>query len=165
VYGSDNLWLEHEPSFDEVVAEFEKFPPDTYDEIVFCGYGEPTERLELMIDVAKYAKKEFNKHIRVNTNGLSNLINGKPTESLFENAVDTVSISLNAPEKDEYNKITRPIWDNAFDELLKFASNVKQYVPEVIFTIVDVLSKDDTEKCRKLAEKCGVKLRIRKLDT
>jgi radical SAM enzyme (TIGR04100 family) len=164
VYGSDNLWLEHEPSIEEVKAEFSKFDPESYDEIVFCGYGEPFERLDDMVIIAKYAKTKFNKTIRVNTNGLGNLINEMPCEPLLEGAIDIVSISLNAPERAEYNSITCPKWENAFDEMLHFAVNVKPYVKKVMFTIVDVLPDEDTQKCRELADQLGIELRIRKFE-
>jgi radical SAM enzyme (TIGR04100 family) len=164
VYGSDSLWLEREPTVDEVIAEFAKFPPDSYNEVVFCGYGEPMERAEDVASIGRYVRENLHKTVRLNTNGLGNLIYGKPCEHLLEGAVDIVSISLNAPDKDAYNKITRPRWDNAFDELLVFAKNVRQYVGTVMFTIVDVLSPEDTERCRTVAKECGVQLRIRKLD-
>jgi radical SAM enzyme (TIGR04100 family) len=164
VYGSDSLWLEREPTADEVIAKFVEFDPESYDEVVFCGYGEPFERLDDMVIIAKYAKREFNKTIRVNTNGLGNLICGKPCESRLEGAIDIVSISLNAPNRGEYNSITRPKWENAFDEMLKFAVNVKPYVKKVMFTIVDLLSDEDTQKCRDLADNLGIELRIRKFE-
>jgi radical SAM enzyme (TIGR04100 family) len=164
VYGSDNLWLPREPTIDEVINEFDKFPPESYNEIVFCGYGEPMERAEDVGTIGRFVKEKIGKTVRLNTNGLGNLIYGKPCEPLLRGAVDIVSISLNAPDKASYNEITRPKWDNAFDELLIFAKNVKNYVPTVMFTIVDVLSPEDTEKCKAIAKECGVELRIRKLD-
>jgi radical SAM enzyme (TIGR04100 family) len=164
VYGSDSLWLEREPTVQEVIAEFAEFPPESYNEVVFCGYGEPFERLDDMVIIAKYAKQQYNKQIRVNTNGLGNLIYGKPCESVLEGAIDIVSISLNAPSRGEYNKITRPKWENAYDEMLKFAVNVKPYVKKVMFTIVDLLSKEDTDKCLEIAERLGTPLRIRKFE-
>jgi radical SAM enzyme (TIGR04100 family) len=165
VYGSDPLWLLREPTNDEVLAEFDKTPPDTYNDIVFCGYGEPMERAADVAAIGKALKERYkNKTIRLNTNGLGNLICGEPCESWLEGAVDVVSVSLNAPDPDSYNAVTRPRFDNAFDEMKKFAVNCKKYVPKVMFTIVDVLSPEDTEKCRALAECCGIELRIRKLD-
>jgi TatD family-associated radical SAM protein len=164
VYGSDSLWLEREPTVDEVKSEFEKFPPESYNEVVFCGYGEPFERFDDMVSIAIFAKQKYNKQVRVNTNGLGNLICEKPCESALEGAIDTVSISLNAPDRDEYNSITRPKWKNAYDEMLQFAVNVKPYVKKVMFTIVDLLSEEDTQKCVELAERLGIELRIRKFE-
>ena len=68
------LWLEHEPEVEEVIAGFDKFDMSVYDEVVFCGYGEQTERLDVLLSVAKYVKEHFHKPIRINTNGLANLI-------------------------------------------------------------------------------------------
>jgi radical SAM enzyme (TIGR04100 family) len=164
VYGSDSLWLEREPTVDEIKAEFEKYPPDSYHEIVFCGYGEPTERLDVVCEIGKYVKIKFNKTVRINTNGLCNLINHRQCEQEFEGAVDIVSVSLNAPNKDEYNRVTRPKWDNSFEELLDFTKNVKQYVSKVVLTIVDVLSNEDIIKCEQIANELGVDFRARKLD-
>jgi radical SAM enzyme (TIGR04100 family) len=164
VYGSDNLWLEREPEVSEVLTEFAKYPPDSYNEVVFCGYGEPMERAEDVAVIGKYVKENYNKTVRLNTNGLGSLIMGKPCEALLEGTVDIVSISLNAPNRESYNAVTRPKWNNAFDEMLKFAVNVKPFVKKVMFTIVDVLSAENTEACRQLAERIGVELRIRKLD-
>ncbi|MDR0943553.1 MAG: TIGR04100 family radical SAM protein [Ruminococcus sp.] len=164
VYGSDSLWLEHEPSIDEIKSEFDRFDPESYGEIVFCGYGEPTERLDVVCEIGKYVKSKFGKTVRINTNGLCNLINQKPCEPMFEGAVDIVSVSLNAPDKDEYNRITRPKWDNSFEELLLFTKNVKPYVKKVVLTVVDVLKPDEIEQCRAIAEELGVDFRVRKLD-
>jgi radical SAM enzyme (TIGR04100 family) len=164
VYGSDSLWLEREPTVPEVFHAIDKVASESYNEIVFCGYGEPMERAEDVGTIGRYVKEKYGKTVRLNTNGLGNLICKKPCERLLEGAVDIVSISLNAPDKDSYNKITRPKWDNAFDEMINFATNVKPYVKTVMFTIVDVLSPADTEKCREIAKNCGVELRIRKLD-
>jgi radical SAM enzyme (TIGR04100 family) len=164
VYGSDSLWLEREPTVDEIKAEFEKFAPESYDEIVFCGYGEPTERLDVVCEIGKYVKSKYKKVVRINTNGLCNLINQRQCEKEFEGAVDIVSVSLNAPEKDEYNRITRPKWDNAFDELLLFTKNVKPFVSKVVLTVVDVLSPEDIHKCEGIAHTLGVDFRARKLD-
>jgi radical SAM enzyme (TIGR04100 family) len=164
VYGSDSLWLEREPTACEVKVEFDKFPPESYDELVFCGYGEPFERLDDMVDIAKYVKHNFGKTTRVNTNGLGNLIYGEPCEPKLEGAIDIVSISLNASNREKYNSITRPKWENSYDEMLKFAVNVKPYVKKVMFTIVDLLSDEDKEECFKIAERLGVELRVRKFE-
>jgi radical SAM enzyme (TIGR04100 family) len=164
VYGSDSLWLEREPTVDEIKSEFNFFDPGSYNEIVFCGYGEPTERLDVVCEVGKYVKESFGKTVRINTNGLCNLINQKSCEPLFEGAVDIVSVSLNAPTKTEYNLITRPKWENSFEELLSFTKNVKQYVKKVVLTVVDVLKPEEIEQCRAIADELGVDFRVRKLD-
>jgi TatD family-associated radical SAM protein len=165
VYGSDPLWLEREPSVEEVKAQFLRTPPESYEEIVFCGYGEPMERACDVALIGKWLKERYpEKTIRLNTNGLGNLICKQHCEEWLAGAVDVVSVSLNAPTKKAYDEVTRPKLDNAFDEMIRFAVNCKDYVPKVMFTIVDVFSEEDTAKCRKLADKYGIELRIRKLD-
>ena len=99
--------------------------------------------------------------IRVNTNGLANLYHQKDIIPLLSEAVDTVSISLNAPTAEAYDKVTRPQFEGAFDALLQFASRCKEYIPDVRLTIVDVLPPDEIDACQKLADSLGVTLRIR----
>lgn len=166
VYGSDSLWLEREPSLDEIKAEFDKIGENInkYGEAVFCGYGEPMERAEDVTAIGHYIKDKFGIKVRLNTNGLGDKINGKPTAKLLEGAVDTVSISLNSGTKEGYNTVTRPKWDDSFEAMLSFATECKKYVPEVVFTIVDVIPEGDKEKCREISQKLGIPLRIRTYD-
>lgn len=163
-YGSESLWLKHEPSFEEIVEEFKKFNLGKYKEIVFCGYGEPTERIELLVQVADYVRSVSDIKIRINTNGLGNLIHSKSIEHLLEGRIDIVSISLNAPNAEDYAKVTRPKYGIAsFDAMLKFASECKKYVPTVVFTVVDCIPQEQIEASRKVAEQVGVNFRIREL--
>ena len=163
-YGSDPLWLIREPSKDEIFEAISKADPEKYSELVFCGYGEPTERLEDLIYVAKKVKETFDVSIRVNTNGHSSLINGKDTAPMYKDVIDCVSISLNAPDAKEYQRICHSRFgEAAFDGLLDFAEKVKEYVPNTLLTVVDVaLTEEDIEKCKAIADKIGVTLRVRK---
>lgn len=163
-YYSDSLWLEREPSCDEIISEIIKSEPDKFDSLVFCGYGEPTERLDDIIYVAKTVKKAFPfLPIRLNTNGQSDLICGKSTAPLFKDAFDTVSISLNAPDAKGYDNVCHSRFGpSAFDAILSFASELKKYVPNVVFSAVrGSISDDDLEKCKEVAKLCGIPLRIR----
>lgn len=162
-YGSDSLWLEHEPSENEVMEALEKRNIESYDEIVFCGYGEPTERLELLISVSKKLKSKHNCKIRVNTNGQSDLLYGKDTAPMFNGAVDTVSISLNAPNSDDYQRVCHSKFGvAAYGALLTFAANVKNYVPNVLLTVVDsALTESEIDECKRIAAHAGVTLRVR----
>ena len=165
VYGSDSLWLEHEPSAQEIIDALEKADFKKYDEIIFCGYGEPTERIECLAEIADYIKKNSDKKIRLNTNGLSDLIHGKDTACMLENRIDTVSISLNAGTIDEYLKVTRPRFgEPSFEAMQKFATDCKKYVKNVAFTVVDVIGEDEINAAKSLSEKLGVPLRIRKYE-
>ena len=164
--GSGNLWLDREPSVEEVKAEFDKFSPYGYQDIVFCGYGEPTERLEDVLEVAAYVKSKFGKKTRINTNGLANLIYNKDVTPMFEGKMDAVSISLNTPDPQKYLELTRNKFGlESFDAMLAFARDVKKYVPSVTMTTVEsTISQQEEEKCRKICEELGITYRIRKLE-
>lgn len=160
---SGSLWLEREPSVDEVKAEFEKFDMSKYKEVVFCGFGEPTERLEDVLEVAAFVKEKYGLPTRINTNGLSDLIYNKDTAPMFKDKIDTVSISLNTPNKERYYELTRSKFGiDSFDAMLKFAENVKHYVKKVVLTTVSTtLSEEEERECAQICERLGVTYRIR----
>ena len=160
---SDRLWLEREPSAQEVIAEFDKFNMDDYNEVVFCGFGEPTEAFEVLKEVAAYVKKKYNKPIRINTNGVGNLINKRDIVPELKGIVDTVSISLNDPDKKKYAELVRSKFgEDSFDEMLSFAKECTKYVPNVVMTTVDTtISHEQEEQCRKICDEIGAKYRIR----
>lgn len=165
-YGSDSLWLEREPTCEEVLGEFDKYDMSKFSEIVFCGYGEPMERAEDVAFIGKELKKRYpDKLIRLNTNGLSDKIHGKPTAYLLKGAVDIVSISLNSGNAEDYNKVTRPKWADSFEAMLRFAEDCKKYVPKVMFTVVDVISEREINESKAVSEKLGIPLRIRPYDS
>lgn len=165
-YGSDSLWLEREPTCEEVLGEFDKYDMSKFSEIVFCGYGEPMERAEDVAFIGKELKKRYpDKLIRLNTNGLSDKIHGKPTAHLLKGAVDIVSISLNSGNAEDYNKVTRPKWADSFEAMLRFAEDCKKYVPKVMFTVVDVISEREINESKAVSEKLGIPLRIRPYDS
>lgn len=163
-YGSDSLWLEREPTVEEILRGFDKLDLDSFTELVFCGYGEPMERADAVAEVMAAIRKKSSIPARINTNGLSDLINGRETAHLLRD-FDTVSISLNAPTAEEYNEVSRPSLENAFDAILKFAEDCKKYVPKVIFSVVDVITKEQTERCQALADSMNIPLRVRKYDS
>ena len=163
-YGSDSLWLEREPTGDEVRASIEANLGDCR-ELVFCGYGEPTERLDVLLEIAAWFRTAHpDIPIRVNTNGLSDLIAGEPTAHRFKGLVDTVSISLNAPTAEEYAALCRPKFGAAaYPAMLKFAAEVKPYVGTVVLSVVgtDALTPEKEAACRRIAASLGVALRVR----
>lgn len=160
---SSTLWLEHEPSVEEVKKEFEKFNMDEYNEVVFCGFGEPTERIDDLIEIAKFVKEKYHKKIRINTNGQGSLSNGKDIAPMMKGVVDIVSVSLNTPNEKRYNEIVRSRFgDQAYQAMLSFVKEVRQYVPEVILsTVSTTITKEEEEECRKICEDLGVTYRIR----
>ncbi len=161
-YGSDSLWLEHEPTFEEVKAAFAEYDLSQWTELVFCGYGEPTSVLDLLLQTAAYAKSLKNcPPVRLNTNGLADLIHGRSTAEAFAGKFDVISISLNAGTEAAYMAVTRPKWDNAFAAMQAFARSVKDYVPTVMFTVVDVISKEEIAAAQAVADAAGIPLRVR----
>lgn len=165
VYGSDSLWLEHEPTLEEVIDSLAKWDYTVFHEVVYCGYGEPTERLDVLLASAKWLKENHpDVQVRVNTNGLADLIAGEPTEARFDGIVDTLSISLNTSDPKEYLAVCRPKFgEAAYPAMLKFAETAKHYVPNVVMTIVDspVTTPENQAACRAICERLGVRLRIR----
>lgn len=163
VYGSDPLWLEREPTVEEVCKSLDNWDFSKYEEIVFCGYGEPTERLDDLLQVAKYIKSKSNIKVRINTNGLADLIHGESTAHKLEGLIDTVSVSLNATNKEDYEKIVRPKFGiESYDAMLKFTKDCTAFVPNVVMTVVDVVtSPEEQELSRKICKSVGAKLRIR----
>lgn len=166
-YGSDPLWLEHQPTAEEVIENLKGRDLDSYKEIVFCGYGEPTCELDILKETAKYIRSVTKTPIRLNTNGLSDLINKRSTAPEFERLLDVISISLNAPTAEEYNAVTRPSFKdvNCFEEMLGFAQRVKQYVPSVMLTVVDVIGEDEIARSQAVADKAGIHLRVREYES
>ncbi len=169
VYGSDSLWLEREPTVDEVIAALSKWDLATFPEVVFCGYGEPTERLDVLLEVGRWLKKTHPAlSIRVNTNGLSDLISGRPTAADFAGIVDKISISLNSADPQEYLDICRPKFGKAaYPAMLKFAQEAAKFVPSVVMTIVGspVTTPEQQSACQSLCDRLGLKLRIRPYET
>ncbi len=156
------LWFEHSPSIEEIKSEIDKFDFSEYNNsIIICGYGEPTCAYANLIEACKYLKSKGIK-IRLNTNGLSDLINKRETAKEICKVIDSVSISLNAPTKEKYNEITRASFgEKAFDAMLKFAKECKEFGIPTKLTVVDVISQEDIEDCKKLCEKIGIPLRVR----
>ena len=157
-----DLWLEHEPNFDEAIKALEDKSFRDFDEIIFCGYGEPTIRWEILLNVAKYIKEKSSAKIRLNTNGHANKIAGKDITPKLKGLIDCISISLNAENAKKYNDIcVCDYGEEGFYEMLDFAKKAKAYVPEVILSVVDVIGHEAIEKCRKIAEETGVSYRVR----
>src|SRR3989338_2063374 len=160
-----NLRLEGEPSAEDIIKEIGD--PNVYDEVVFCGYGEPTLRLDVIKEVSRRVKDMGGK-VRLDTNGHGNLINKRNILPELKGIIDTISISLNAENSEKYNKICHPVFNGSagspftYEAVKDFIREAKKYIPEVIATIVDVPEVDE-EKCKEIAEKeLGVKFRERR---
>ena len=163
-YGSDSLWLEREPTREEILESIFSRDLSVFSELVFCGYGEPTYRLDDVAYVAKAVKAKYPKtKVRINTNGHSDLIWGRDTAPDYEGAFDAVSISLNTPTAEKYQALCHSIYgEKSFEALLNFAGNVKRYVPTVMLSAVkETLTPEEIALCEKLCSDIGVSLRLR----
>ena len=160
---SDTLWLLREPTAEEVIEEFKKWDVDSFHEIVFCGFGEPTEAFDVLKKVAEFIKSKYNKPIRLNTNGIGSLINKRNIAPELKGLIDTVSISLNNPDPEEYAKLVRSKYGvKSFQEMIDFAKECKKYVPNVVMSTVDTtISHEEEKKCKEICDEVGAVYRIR----
>ena len=161
-YGSDSLWLLREPTEQEILDSVFSRNLSEFSEVVFCGYGEPSIRLDTVVSVAKKIKEKHPIKVRINTNGHSSLYHGYDTAPEYKDAFDSVSISLNTPSSDRYDEICKPLLAGSFDAMLDFAHKVGEYVPEVILSVVkDFITAEELDECRRIAEGIGVRLKVR----
>jgi TatD DNase family protein len=153
------LELSVEPTFDEVISAVGE--PTQYNEVVFCGYGEPLLRLDLVKDVARWLKSKGVK-VRINTDGLANLVYGRNILPELKGLVDSISVSLNAENAERYVKLCRPPQgETAYEAVKSFIKEARAYIPEVQATVV-TLPGVPVDRCREIAEKeLGVKFRAR----
>lgn len=163
VNGKDNLWLEREPTVEEVEESLSHWNFGEKKEVVFCGYGEPTERLDDLLQVCDWLKKTYHVPTRLNTNGLADLRYRKHTAPLLKDRIDTVSISLNAVNEEKYDEICRPVFGRgSFAALKKYAEECTHYVPHVVLSVVDkVTTPEEQKQAAEIAEACGAVLRVR----
>lgn len=160
---SDSLWLDREPTVEEVKRLFGERDLAKYEEVVFCGFGEPTERLDALLEIAAFVKEKYHKPIRLNTNGLGDLVNGKSIAPLLAGKVDTVSVSLNTPNEARYMENVRPSFgEGSFSAMLSFAKECVKYVPKVVLsTVATTLTAEEEARCAEIAQEIGAFYRIR----
>jgi len=154
-----NLGMERseEPDADVYIKEIGN--PNEYNEIVFCGYGEPTIRWDVVKDISKYVKVNGGK-TRLNTNGHGNFINKKDIIPEMKDLIDIVSISLNTFDRKQYSKLVG-LETSYFDEMIEFAKKSKPFVEQVVMTIVSI-DEVDIERARKITqEEIGAEFRVR----
>ena len=160
---SDSLWLTREPTAREVIEEFRKWDLSQFTEIVFCGFGEPTCALPVLLEVAKWLKTQTTLPIRVNTNGQGSLVAGRDIAKELAECVDTVSISLNHPNPERYQKLVRSQFgDRAFPGMIEFAKRCVEEGLHVVMTTVDTtITHEEEARCREICQKIGADYRIR----
>lgn len=158
---NQRLWLDELPSSNDVIAQLPENLDDFDEEVVFCGFGEPTYNLDALEDVALFLHCK-NKTTRINTNGQANLINNADVTSLIADTCDVVNVSLNASTAKQYQAVCHSIYgEKAFDEMLDFAKKIKAKGAKVVLSVVDCIGKKEIEACQKIADKLGVTLRVR----
>ncbi len=172
VCGQD-MWLDNETfGADEVIEQLEVIirkqldagKPQSLNEIIFCGYGEPLLKLELLKEVAAYIRKNYpDTKIRVNSNGHANLIYRRNIAPELKPLIDDISISLNAPTEEEYNELSQPNIKGAYEGVKEF---IKACADEGISTTASVVENYkgrhlDLDMCEKIAKDLGAKFRVR----
>ena len=162
--GGFDLKLTAEPSVAQIIADLtEVLHTRIWDGLVFCGFGEPTERLDVLLEVAKYVKQNYGRplQIRLDTNGHGYMLNpGRNVVAELKAAgVDRVSVSLNAGDKETYNEICRPIFYEGYEVVLDFIQNAKLLL-DVEVTAVR-LPEVDLAKVKAVADGLGVSFNVR----
>ena len=159
--GGYNLWLDKEPSAEDIISELKGKDLDGITELVFCGWGEPTYRFDVIKQVSSYAHI-IGLNTRVNTNGQGSLIAGYDISSEVADCLDKVSISLNASCAQEYQSVCRSEYgESAYGELLDFAAKCHDRGVHVTLSVVDLIGESEVEACRKIANSIGVQFRVR----
>lgn len=156
-----NLLLSHRHAADEYIKKIGD--PSQYDEIVFCGFGEPTLRVKDLIEIAAYCKAGGTR-VRVNTDGLGNLVNKRNILPEMAQYVDALSVSMNAQNEDVYDKHCVPAVKGSYDSMLEFLRQAPEYIPDTTATAIDGLEGVDIEACEAIAKHLKVKFRRRVLD-
>ncbi len=160
---ADSLMLDHEPTVDEVKEELSRWNVKDYDEIIFCGYGEPTERLDELLEIARFIKEKYRKPIRINTIGLADLIWGRETLPDLEGVIDSLSISLNEADAESFDRLCHPRFGlPSYDAICRYISNAGKYVPHVAVSVVrGTLTEEALQICRGKATDWGVEFKVR----
>ena len=156
-----DLQLTHRPTVEEITASIGD--PSRYAEVVFCGFGEPTLRLNVLLEVARWIKAQGGR-VRVNTDGLANLVHKHDVLPLLGECVDALSVSLNAQDAEVYDRHCQPGLPGSYEKLLAFLREAPQHVPDVTATAIRGLPGVDIDACERLARGLGVKFRARELD-
>lgn len=155
------LLAQEEPDAGQLIAA--AGDPGQFDEVVFCGLGEPTLNLYIVLEAAAELRRR-GARVRLNTDGLANLVHGRDVTPDLEDSIDAMSISLNAQNDEIYNRHCRPPMPGAFNAVIDFAARAREFVPDVTLTAIDGLPGVDIPACRAIADQLGVRFRRRELD-
>lgn len=163
------LWLDDENcTAQDVIAQFEEIlrrKPDTNNnEVIFCGYGEPLLKLDVLKGVAKYIKEKYPQtKIRINTNGHANYVYKRDIVPELKGLIDTISVSLNGESSKEYDELSQPVFEGAYDEVKKFIKSCSDNGIETVASVVEGYKGRNLNlaKCEQIATDLGAKFRVR----
>lgn len=157
------LWLDNENfSAKDVIAQLDNFKLSN--EIVFCGYGEPLLKLEILKEVSKYIKEKYpDTKIRINTNGHANFVYKRNIAPELKGLIDEISVSLNASTSKEYDELSQPKIENAYDEVKKFIKCCSEAGIKTVTSVVEGYKGRhlDLDTCEKISTQLGAKFRVR----
>ena len=158
-----NLWLEREPTREEMLESIESHDLSQFKQLVFVGFGEPSYRIDDICWVIDRMKEHGTKiYTRMDTNGTGSLIHGRDIAPDFAGRFDMVSISLNTDTAEKYDALCHPVHKGAYEEMKRFAKEVQKYVPTVMMTVVDTIPAEEIENCRRICEEeIGAVYRVR----
>lgn len=164
-YEGYDLWLDHEPSAQETIGQAQAAlaRDKDIDEVVFCGFGEPTYRMEQLCAVAAYAHAQ-GLRTRINTNGQGSEINGRDISADIIGCIDTIGVSLNATDADKYDAVCHSDYGKrGFEIMLDFAAKCVKRGGNVVLSVVDLIGDEEVKKAQAIADGIGAKLRVRKM--
>jgi TatD DNase family protein len=165
VVGGFDLRLARSPDADEVWAQIERTGIEGRSEVVFTGLGEPTRRLDVLLELTRRLARAGVKRIRVDTDGLANLREGRDvTPELAAAGVAAVVVSLNAPDASTYARLCPSRFgESAWDGARGFIRAAVRHLPEVQASFVGVPGLEEGS-CRRAAEALGAGFRWRPYD-
>lgn len=163
------LWLDDENcTAQDVIAQFEEIlrikPDNDNSEVIFCGYGEPLLKLDVLKEVAKYIKEKYSQtKIRINTNGHANYVYKRDIVPELKGLIDTISVSLNGESSSEYDELSQPVFEGAYDEVKKFIKSCADNGFETVASVVEGYKGRhlNLDKCEQIATDLGAKFRVR----
>ncbi|MGD2119633.1 MAG: TatD family nuclease-associated radical SAM protein [Chromatiales bacterium] len=156
-----DLSLHKLPTLEQIIGSIDA--PAKYDEVVFCGFGEPTLRLNILLEVAQHVQQRGGR-VRLNTDGLASLVHKRDVVPELAQCVDSVSVSLNAQNEEIYNRHCLPALPNSYQAMLDFIASASQQISTVTATAIDGLEQVDINACEEIALSLGAQFRARTLD-
>ena len=156
-----DLTLDHRPGLAEILVAIDD--PRRFSEVVFCGFGEPTLRLSVLIDTARHIRQNGGR-VRVNTDGLANLVHKRNVLPDMAGCIDALSVSMNAHNDEVYRRHCAPALPGSYSAMLAFLRQAPDYIDDVTATAIDGLPGVDITACEEVAARLGVGFRRRVLD-